>query len=40
MQVKPNTKEQLVDFMLKHISLGTYDKKYLIKLHQGIIDNS
>ena len=29
MIVKPNTKEQLVDFMLKHISLGTYDKKFL-----------
>lgn len=32
MKVKPNTKEQLVDFMLKHISLGTYDKKFLDNL--------
>jgi len=32
MIVKPNTKEQLVDFMLKHISLGTYDKKFLDNL--------
>lgn len=32
MKVKPNTKEQLVDFMLKHLSLGTYDKKFLDNL--------
>jgi hypothetical protein len=34
MQVKPHTKEQLVDFMLKHISLGTYDKKFLDNIVQ------
>ena len=34
MIVKPNTKEQLIDFMLKHISLGTYDKKFLDNLLQ------
>jgi len=34
MKVKPNTKEQLVDFMLKHISLGTYDKKFLDNIVQ------
>lgn len=32
MKVKPNTKEQLVDYMLKHISLGTYDKKFCSNL--------
>lgn len=26
---KPNTKEQLVDYLLKYISLGTYDKKFV-----------
>jgi hypothetical protein len=34
MKVKPNTKEQLVDFMLKHLSLGTYDKKFLDNIVQ------
>lgn len=28
-KLKPNTKEQLVYFLLNHISLGTYDKKFL-----------
>lgn len=28
LKVKPNTKEQLVDYMLKYLSLGTYDKKF------------
>jgi len=32
MKVKPNTKEQLVDYMLKHLSLGTYDKKFCSNL--------
>jgi hypothetical protein len=31
-KVKPNTKEQLVDYMLKHLSLGTYDKKFCSNL--------
>ena len=33
-KVKPTTKEQLVDFMLKYLSLGTYDKKFLNNLVQ------
>lgn len=32
MKVKPNTKEQLVDYMLKYLSLGTYDKKFCSNL--------
>jgi hypothetical protein len=31
-KVKPNTKEQLVDYMLKYLSLGTYDKKFCSNL--------
>ena len=31
-KIKPNTKEQLVDYMLKYISLGTYDKRFLNNL--------
>ena len=31
-KIKPNTKEQLVDYLTKHISLGTYDKRFLTNL--------
>jgi hypothetical protein len=31
-KIKPNTKEQLVDYLTKHISLGTYDKRFLNNL--------
>jgi hypothetical protein len=31
-KVKPNTKEQLIDYMLKYLSLGTYDKKFCTNL--------
>jgi len=30
--VKPTTKEQLIYFMAQHISLGTYDKKFLVNV--------
>lgn len=30
--VKPNTKEQLIDYLLKHTSLGTYDRRFLDNL--------
>lgn len=36
LKVKPNTKEQLIDYMLKYLSLGTYDKKFcnnLLHIH-------
>jgi hypothetical protein len=32
MTKKPNTKEQLVDYLSKYISLGTYDKKFVNNL--------
>jgi hypothetical protein len=31
-KIKPNTKEQLVDYLSKYISLGTYDKRFLTNL--------
>lgn len=34
MTKKPNTKEQLVDYLSKYISLGTYDKKFVNNLLQ------
>lgn len=37
MKVKPTTKEQLVYYMLQHISLGTYDKKFLDNLHDNLV---
>lgn len=30
--VKPTTKEQLIDYLSKHISLGTYDRRFLDNL--------
>lgn len=32
LKVKPTTKEQLIYYLLQHISLGTYDKKFLNNL--------
>ena len=32
LKIKPNTKEQLVDYLSKYISLGTYDKRFLHNL--------
>lgn len=37
MKVKPTTKEQLVYYMLQHISLGTYDNKFLTNLHDNLV---
>ena len=37
-KIKPNTKEQLVDYLTKHISLGTYDKRFLTNLiHLNVV---
>ena len=33
-KVKPKTKEQTIDFMIKYLSLGTYDKKFLSNVLQ------
>lgn len=37
MKAKPTTKEQLIYYMLQHISLGTYDKKFLDNLHDNLV---
>jgi hypothetical protein len=35
MQVlKPTTKEQLIHYLVNHISLGTYDKKFLSNVYE------
>jgi len=33
-KVKPNTKEQTIDYLIRYLSLGTYDKKFLTNLLQ------
>lgn len=39
MKAKPTTKEQLVYYMLQHISLGTYDNKFLTSLHDNLVSH-
>lgn len=39
LKVKPSTKEQLVYYMLQHISLGTYDNKFLTSLHDNLVSH-
>jgi hypothetical protein len=35
--VKPTTKEQLVNYLLSNVSLGTYDRKFLDNLQTGFL---
>ena len=36
-KVKPTTKEQLIHYLLSHISLGTYDRRFLSNLETGFL---
>lgn len=36
-KVKPSTKEQLIHYLLGNISLGTYDKKFLVNLETSYL---
>ena len=36
-KVKPTTKEQLIHYLLSHISLGTYDRRFLTNLETGFL---
>lgn len=38
-KVKPSTKEQLIHYLLGNISLGTYDRKFLVNLETSYLTN-